>query len=119
MTTTNNPTPQPAGRVTRYICQCGQLNSVDVERCPKCQLSLPKSALPLSAQTCEHVAQPAGEGGAPERRVAPYTPVPVPDDFPQRVYIRTQYASDVMGGVYHLERSERDMIEFVRATPPA
>jgi hypothetical protein len=62
--------------------------------------------------------QPSGGEGVPERRVAPYTPAPVPDT-PQRIYIRTRYANDVMGGVYHLERSERDMIEYARVTQPA
>lgn len=49
-----------AAQPTRYICQCGQLNPVDAEHCGKCRLSLPKSALPLSPETCEHDAvQPA------------------------------------------------------------
>jgi len=42
-------------------------------------------------------------------------PAVIPNDIPERLYIRSRYASDVMGGVYHLERNERDMIEYIRA----
>ena len=57
------------------------------------------------------VAQPVA---GVERRSAFYEPVPIPEDTPERIYIRARYASDVMGGVYHLERNERDMIEYTR-----
>jgi hypothetical protein len=36
-------------------------------------------------------------------------------EAPDVIYIRSQYASDVMGGVYHLEVNECDMIKYVRA----
>jgi len=46
------------------------------------------------------------------------SPEAQPQGAPDTIYIRSRYASDVMGGVYHLEANERNMIRYVRADLP-